>query len=300
MDKQRYQRLVTLATWVATCVAVTLLVIKSAAFLYTGAVSILASLIDSLMDIAMSLVNLLAVRYALQPPDKEHSFGHGKAEHLAGLAQAAFITGSALMLMFGGVSELLHPKAIEHSAVGITVMVISTVITFALVMFQRYVIAKTNNTVIKADSMHYAMDIYMNIAVLVALLLSFYGWYWADGLFAVLIAFYICYGAFGIGKESVQNLLDRQLPEAFQKQVLNTTLAVEGVLGAHDIRTRQSGHTKFIQLHLELDDKLSLYEAHRIADEVEAAMMAEWPEADVLIHQDPQSVVPQEKKLDLE
>ena len=300
MDKQRYQRLVTLATWVATCVAVTLLVIKSAAFLYTGAVSILASLIDSLMDIAMSLVNLLAVRYALQPPDKEHSFGHGKAEHLAGLAQAAFITGSALMLMFGGVSELLHPKAIEHSTVGITVMVISTVITFALVMFQRYVIAKTNNAVIKADSMHYAMDIYMNIAVLVALLLSFYGWYWADGLFAVLIALYICYGAFGIGKESVQNLLDRQLPQAFQLQVVNSALAVEGVLGAHDIRTRQSGHTKFIQLHLELDDKLSLYEAHRIADEVEAAFMAEWPEADVLIHQDPQSVVPQEKKLDLE
>ncbi|WP_221075742.1 cation diffusion facilitator family transporter [Agarivorans aestuarii] len=300
MDKQRYQRLVTLATWVATCVAVTLLVIKSAAFLYTGAVSILASLIDSLMDIAMSLVNLLAVRYALQPPDKEHSFGHGKAEHLAGLAQAAFITGSALMLMFGGVNELLHPKAIEHSAVGITVMVISTVITFALVMFQRYVIAKTNNAVIKADSMHYAMDIYMNIAVLVALLLSFYGWYWADGLFAVLIAIYICYGAFGIGKESVQNLLDRQLPEAFQKQVFNTALAVDGVLGAHDIRTRQSGQTKFIQLHLELDDKLSLHEAHRIADEVEDAFMVEWPEADVLIHQDPQSVVPQEKKLDLE
>ncbi|WP_163134030.1 cation diffusion facilitator family transporter [Agarivorans sp. Alg241-V36] len=300
MDKQRYQRLVTLATWVATCVAVTLLVIKSAAFLYTGAVSILASLIDSLMDIAMSLVNLLAVRYALQPPDKEHSFGHGKAEHLAGLAQAAFITGSALMLMFGGVNELLHPKAIEHSSVGITVMVISTVITFALVMFQRYVIAKTNNAVIKADSMHYAMDIYMNIAVLVALLLSFYGWYWADGLFAVLIAIYICYGAFGIGKESVQNLLDRQLPEAFQKQVFNTALAVDGVLGAHDIRTRQSGQTKFIQLHLELDDKLSLYEAHRIADEVEDAFMVEWPEADVLIHQDPQSVVPQEKKLDLE
>jgi ferrous-iron efflux pump FieF len=300
VDKQRYQRLVTLATWVATCVAVTLLVIKSAAFLYTGAVSILASLIDSLMDIAMSLVNLLAVRYALQPPDKEHSFGHGKAEHLAGLAQAAFITGSALMLMFGGVNELLHPKAIEHSSVGITVMVISTVITFALVMFQRYVIAKTNNAVIKADSMHYAMDIYMNIAVLVALLLSFYGWYWADGLFAVLIAIYICYGAFGIGKESVQNLLDRQLPEAFQKQVFNTALAVDGVLGAHDIRTRQSGQTKFIQLHLELDDKLSLYEAHRIADEVEDAFMVEWPEADVLIHQDPQSVVPQEKKLDLE
>ncbi|WP_220719249.1 cation diffusion facilitator family transporter [Agarivorans litoreus] len=300
MEKQRYQRLVTLATWVATCVAVTLLVIKSAAFLYTGAVSILASLIDSLMDIAMSLVNLLAVRYALQPPDKEHSFGHGKAEHLAGLAQAAFIAGSALMLMFGGVSELLHPKAIEHSTVGITVMIVSTVITFALVMFQRYVIAKTNNAVIKADSMHYAMDIYMNIAVLVALLLSFYGWFWADGLFAVLIALYICYGAFGIGKESVQNLLDRQLPEAFQKQVIDSALAVDGVLGAHDIRTRQSGQTKFIQLHLELDDKLSLYDAHKIADEVEDAMMAEWPEADVLIHQDPQSVVPQEKKLELE
>ncbi|MDO6687583.1 MULTISPECIES: cation diffusion facilitator family transporter [unclassified Agarivorans] len=300
MEKQRYQRLVTLATWVATCVAVALLVIKGAAFLYTGAVSILASLIDSLMDIAMSLVNLLAVRYALQPPDKEHRFGHGKAEHLAGVAQAAFITGSAIMLLFGGFTELLSPKAIEHSRLGITVMIISTLITIGLVIFQRYVIAKTNNSVIKADSMHYAMDIYMNAAVLVALLLSQYGWYWADGLFAVLIAVYICYGAYGIGKESVQNLLDRELPESFQLQVYNCALAIPGVLGAHDIRTRQSGHTKFIQLHLELDDKLILYEAHRIADEVEDAMLAQWPEADVLIHQDPQSVVPQEKKLELE
>ncbi len=300
MEKHSYQRLVTLATWVATCVAVALLVIKSGAFLYTGAVSILASLIDSLMDIAMSLVNLLAVRYALQPPDKEHSFGHGKAEHLAGVAQAAFIAGSAVMLLFGGVTELLSPKAIQHSSTGISVMVVSTVITFALVMFQRYVIRKTNNAVIKADSMHYAMDIYMNIAVLVALLLSHLGWYWADGLFAVMIALYICYGALGIAKESVQNLLDRQLPESFQIQVLNCALAVPGVMGAHDIRTRQSGQTKFIQLHLELDDKLDLFTAHQIADEVEEKIIELWPEADVLIHQDPQSVVPQEKKLELE
>ncbi|WP_427976620.1 cation diffusion facilitator family transporter [Agarivorans sp.] len=300
MEKHNYQRLVTLATWVATCVAVTLLVIKSSAFLYTGAVSILASLIDSLMDIGMSVVNLLAVRYALQPPDKEHSFGHGKAEHLAGMAQAAFITGSAIMLLFSGVTELLDPKAIQHSNAGISVMVISTLITFALVMFQRYVIRKTNNTVIKADSMHYAMDIYMNAAVLVALLLSRFGWYWADGLFAVLIALYICYGALGIAKESVQNLLDRQLPESFQIQVLNCALSVPEVMGAHDIRTRQSGQTKFIQLHLELDDKLDLYTAHKIADEVEDKIVELWPEADVLIHQDPQSVVPQEKKLELE
>ncbi|MGY5451075.1 cation diffusion facilitator family transporter [Agarivorans sp. MS3-6] len=300
MEPQSYKRLVTLATWVATCVAVALLVIKSAAFFYTGAVSILASLIDSLMDIGMSLVNLLAIRYALQPPDKEHRFGHGKAEHLAGVAQAAFITGSACMLLYGGATELLHPKALEHSQLGIIVMIISTVITIALVLFQRYVVAKTNNSVIKADSMHYAMDIYMNAAVLIALLLSQYGWYWADGLFAILIALYICYGAYGIAKDSVQNLLDRELPESFQLQVYNTALSVPDVLGAHDIRTRQSGQTKFIQLHLELDDKLSLYQAHIIADKVEDAMIEQWPEADVLIHQDPQSVVPLEKKLELE
>ncbi|WP_432468879.1 cation diffusion facilitator family transporter [Agarivorans sp. Z349TD_8] len=296
MEKQNYQRLVTRATQLASCVALFLLLIKSGAYLYTGAISILASLIDSLMDIGMSLVNLLAVRYALQPPDKEHRFGHGKAEHLASIVQAAFIVGSAFMLLYSGTTELMRPQALQHSQLGIWVMIVSTLITIALVLFQKYVVKKTNNSLIKADSMHYAMDVFMNVAVLVALFLSQYGWYWADGLFAVLIALYICYGAFGIGTDAVQNLLDRELPRAFQVQVYQIALKLAGVLGVHDVRTRQSGQTKFIQLHLELDDKLTLYQAHDIADKVEAALLAQWPEADILIHQDPQSVVPEEKK----
>ncbi|RKF13128.1 cation diffusion facilitator family transporter [Alginatibacterium sediminis] len=289
---QQHSKLVTIATLVATTVAIFLLVIKSVAFFYTGAVSILASMIDSLMDIGMSLVNVFAVRYALMPPDKDHRFGHGKAESLAGLAQSCFIAGSALVLLYSGGTALVQQKGIDSNSIGVWVMLASTFITFALVAFQRYVIKLTNNAVIKADSLHYVMDIMMNGAVLLALLLIDFGWWWADGLLAVLISLYIMKSAWDIGYQSIQDLLDRELSAEIREEILEIAKDSEGVLGAHDLRTRQSGNTKIIQLHIELLDKLSLFEAHEIGDRLEARLIERWEGADVIIHQDPRSIVP--------
>jgi ferrous-iron efflux pump FieF len=299
MEDNQYARMVKWASALATATAFILLVIKSAAFMMTGAVSILASLVDSLMDIGISLVNLMAVHYALQPPDKQHKFGHGKAEHVAGLAQSAFICGTSVMLLYNGVLSAWYQDPLEATGAGIWVMIVSSALTFVLVMYQRYVVSKTNNAVIKADSIHYATDVYMNLAVLLALVLSTHGWLWADGVLTIAIAFYIFWGAWQIGHESFQALLDRELPENFQAEVMDLVCSVDGVLGAHDLRTRQSGQTKFVQVHIELDDKLNILVAHQISDDVVEKLLARWPELDVLIHQDPLSMVGSEVSLGL-
>lgn len=290
-DKSRYSKLVTLAGWAATVTAIMLILIKSAALFVTGSVSILASLLDSFMDVGASIINLMAIRYAIQPPDNEHRFGHGKAEPLAGLVQAAFISGSSVILLLNGVDALLHPKDIANTHIGIGVMLFSIVLTLLLVLFQRWVIRETDSVVIKADSLHYWSDLVMNAAVLLALFLTQMGYVWFDGLIAILVAIYIFYGAWQIGSESVQSLLDRELSPEIQQQVLNIANSVTGVHGVHDLRTRQSGQTKFIQLHLELDDLLPLCDAHQIADTVERALFCQWPESDIIIHQDPLSAV---------
>lgn len=297
---QTYSRLVTTAAIAATLVAGLLIIAKLGAWFYTGSASMLASLTDSLLDISASLVNLMAIRYALVPADEDHRFGHGKAESLAGLAQSAFISGSAVFLIINGISRLLNTQVVERPQAGIWVMVFSLVLTLALISFQQYVIKRTQSVAIKADQLHYRSDILLNVAVLAAIVLSWLGWHWADGLFAVLIGGHILYGALKIGYDSAQMLLDRRLPDGEQKRIMECCLAVKGVRGLHDLRTRRSGPTRFIQLHLELDDQLPLVHAHRIADIAEQALRELFPDADIIIHMDPVSVVPFDKRLESE
>ncbi len=298
--KTEYARLVTTAAWLATGVATMLLIVKVAAWWVTGSVSLLAALIDSLLDLGASGVNLLVIKYALQPADKEHTFGHGKAESLAALAQSMFISGSALFLVLHGFERLFHPQPLAEPQVGIYVTLFATVATFALVRFQRYVVDKTGSQAIAADSLHYQTDLYMNVAIMIALGLTWYGLGQADALFAIGIGFFILYSAFQMLKEAIETLLDRQLPDEELEEIRQLCCSVEGVYGIHQLRTRMSGPVRFIQLHLELDDDLPLREAHRIADEAEAVVMERFEHADVLIHQDPKSVVPTKEREQLQ
>ncbi|UPQ88196.1 CDF family cation-efflux transporter FieF [Vibrio sinaloensis] len=289
--KQEYARLVTLAAWTATIVATLLLVVKVGAWWTTGSVSLLASLIDSMLDIAASLVNLVVVRYALQPADREHTFGHGKAESLAALAQAMFISGSAVFLILNGIERFFKPHELQSPEYGVYVSLFALVVTFALVTFQKHVVKKTGSQAIAADSLHYQSDLLMNGAIMVALGLSWFGITQADAIFAVGIGIFILFSAFKMVKEATQTLLDRKLPDSELRDIRETCLQVEGVLGVHQLRTRMSGPTRFIQLHLELEDKIPLLEAHRISDAVEDKLLELFPGSDVLIHQDPYSVV---------
>ncbi|WPD74304.1 CDF family cation-efflux transporter FieF [Dickeya fangzhongdai] len=291
-----YARLVTTAAFLATATALSLFGMKVYAWWYTGSVSLLASLVDSLVDIAASLVNLLVVRYSLQPADTEHTFGHGKAESLAALAQSMFISGSALFLLLTGAQHLITPQPLQGPELGMWITIIALVVTGLLVTFQRWVIRKTHSQAVRADMLHYQSDVLMNGAILLSLALSWKGVNWADAVFALGIGVYILGSALRMAYEAIQVLLDRALPDEERQEIVNIVSSWPGVSGAHQLRTRRSGPTRFIQLHLEMADNLPLVESHQIADELEQALLKRFPGSDVIIHQDPVSVVPQEQR----
>jgi ferrous-iron efflux pump FieF len=276
------------ATVASVAVAFTLIGIKVAAYFVTGSVALLSSLVDSLLDSLASLTNFFAVRHALVPADREHRFGHGKAEPLAGLGQAAFIAGSAVFLLFESVNRLINPVTVSHGHIGIAVMVVSLVLTLLLVLYQRHVVRRTQSMAIKADSLHYASDIVLNVSVIVALVLSSQmNLPAADPLFALAISGYIIWSAAQIAMLSLHQLMDRELPDADRARIIAVCRRHSDVLDVHELRTRASGMDIFIQLHLELDGNLSLLHAHRVADDVERELRLEFPNADVIIHEDP-------------
>lgn len=277
-------RLLTLATRAAVMTAVLLVGLKLATWWFTGSVSLLASLVDSLMDVAASGINLLAVRWALAPPDDEHRFGHGKAESLAGLAQAAAIAGSAAFVLLHAAERLANPRPLDHVGAGIVVMVLSIIATALLVGLQRHVIRRTGSVAIRADSLHYVSDLLTNAGVLLALALALAGWPWADAVIGLVIGAYVLWCALRIGHQAVQTLMDRELPPKEQQRILALAQADPEVLGARDLRTRQAGAVRFVQLQLELDGGLPLARAHEIATRVAAAIEADYPGADVGLH----------------
>ncbi|MBU3982751.1 MAG: cation diffusion facilitator family transporter [Proteobacteria bacterium] len=235
-------RLLKRATYASVATALLLVGSKFGAWLATGSLSILASLIDSLMDVMASFINLMAIRYSLNPADDDHSFGHGKAEALAGLAQASFIAGSALILFMHGIERLKTPVPIQSLGLGLGIMVFSILATLILIAFQRYVIKQTNSTAIRADSLHYATDLLTNVCTIIALLLTRFSWgQIMDPIFSMIIALIIFRSAWQIGSEAVQLLMDHQLPREQRELIQQIVHSHQQVLGMHDLRTRQSG-----------------------------------------------------------
>ena len=287
-------RLMRLASVASVGSALLLIAIKFGAFLQTGSVSLLSTLFDSALDAAASIVNLIAVRQSLVPADAEHRFGHGKAEPLAGLIQVAFILGSSVVLVVEVVDRFTSPQPISAPEIGIAVMIASLIVTGLLVTLQRYVVRRTGSIAIKSDQVHYATDFLVNASVIVALVLSTrFGWLWIDPAIALAIAVFIAGAALRVGKEALDMLMDREMDEAERTRIKEIVRAHPEVLNLHDLRTRAAGRDKFIQFHLELDGALSLIDAHRISDAVEADVRAAFPGAEVIIHEDPAGVVEQ-------
>jgi ferrous-iron efflux pump FieF len=285
------ERLKRLATYAAVGVAAALIAIKLWAWLVTDSIAMLASLVDSTLDLVASGLNLLAVRHALTPADREHRFGHGKAEAIAGLGQAAFIGGSAAFLLLQSLERLIDPQPVAESFIGLVVIGVSIALTIALVAFQRYVINRTRSLAIGADHLHYLTDIATNAGVVLALILAgVVGWHIADPLISLAIAGVIAWGAFRILGGAYDELMDREFEDADRNRIKEIVRNHGAVIELHELRTRRAGHHAFIQLHLELPPAMTLVEAHRISDEVEAAIMAAFPDAEVLIHQDPAGV----------
>ena len=279
------------ATQFAVAAAGVMIAAKLGAWLMTDSVSLLSSLADSVMDVLASLVNLFAVRHALTPPDREHRFGHGKAEPLAGLGQALFITASVIFLMVEAVGRILEPEPIERAPVGIAVMVFAIVVTSALVLYQRRVVRLTTSTAIKADSLHYASDLLMNIGVIAALALAMtLGWGLADPIIALAIAGVILHASYRVARGAIEQLMDREFPDEERERIRKIVLEHPEVRDCHDLRTRRSGIDSFIQVHVEMDRSLTLLRAHEISDDVEARIREAFPHAEVLIHADPEGL----------
>ena len=286
-----HARLLRLATRASVAVASLLIVTKAIAWWLSGSISMLAGLTDSLLDGVTSFLNLLAVHYALRPADEDHRYGHGKAESLAGMAQALFIGVSAVLIAFQAFERLKNPEPVGAPWIGIGVIVFSLVMTVALLVLQHRVVKATGSNAVRADSLHYRSDLMLNGSILVALVLASVGFPQLDAWFGLGIAVYILWSAIQIARESFAVLMDEELPSNVSDDMLKLACGVPGVLGAHDLRTRISGNIWFVQLHLELPGELTLSAAHTICDRAAEAIAKVYPRAEVLVHADPQEVV---------
>ncbi|MEO1190731.1 MAG: cation diffusion facilitator family transporter [Pseudomonadota bacterium] len=288
LDADQTKRLLHAITWASLGVATTLVGLKLYAWVVTDSLSLLATLVDSFLDVFASLITFVAVRKALAPADAEHRYGHGKAEPLAALAQAAFITGSAVFLLVHALEHLITPQPLGPPEMGYIVLAIAIGASLLLTLAQTYVARRTGSLAISADRAHYASDLAVNGAALAALaIVSMTGWLLVDALFAVAVALYILRTAYGLARRSLDLLLDRELPDAQRALIVQEIEATKGLKGWHDLRSRSAGMQAFVQLHIELDGRITLAESHAIAEDLEARIATVLGNADVIIHQDP-------------
>ncbi len=269
--------------------ALFLLVLKAWAAWQTGSISMLGSLADTTLDIVASLVTLFSVRLAAQPADRDHRFGHGKAEALAALFQTGIISASAIAIGWRGISHFGHTGAPAHPELGIGVSAIAIATTFALITYQRSIVRRTGSVAIHADHVHYASDLLLNASVIVALILdSWIGLRGADPLFGVVIAAWLIWHAREVAATAIDQLMDKEWPLEKRERFLKVAHGHPELRGIHDMRTRSSGVHDFVQFHVWVDPNMSVLNAHRVMDEVEAQLMAEFPGTEVLIHPDPE------------
>jgi ferrous-iron efflux pump FieF len=281
------QRLMRLATVASMSVAVLLIVAKAMAWWVTDSMSMLSSLVDTTLDFAASLVTFFAVRQALVPPDAQHRFGHGKAEALAGLVQAGFIaaSGGALLLAVG--ERLINPHQVREEEVGLVISALAVVLTIGLVSFQRHVVKRSGSIAIGADMAHYKTDLVATLATGIGLYVSGkLDQPLIDSGVAGLVALYLMHGAWEVGRDSLNVLMDRELPDEERRRILDIARSHPEVRGVHELRTRSAGLTKFIQLHIVLDPTMPLGNAHVVGDRVEAMLQEAFPQAEIILHVD--------------
>ena len=268
--------------------ATILLFLKAYAARATGSVAMLGSLADTGLDLLSSLVTLYAVWLAAQPADDDHRFGHGKAEAIAALMQTLVILGSAVAIGVRAITEFGTPNIPRRPEVGVGVSLVAVTLTFALVAYQRHVVRRTQSIAISTDRVHYESDLLLNLGVVVALGLDVWaGLHGADAVFGIGIALYLAWGAVTAARAAVDMLMDREWPDDKRQTLLAVVARHPRVDGVHELRTRSSGVTDFIQFHVWLDPDMSVAMAHSIVDEIEADVAAAFPGAEILIHVDP-------------
>ena len=276
-------------------VAVFLIVIKSWAAWSTDSTAMLGSLADTSLDLVASLAMLVGVWVAAQPDDENHRFGHGKAEALAAMFQVVLISISALGLAIHSVQQFMSGVRTEAAAEGIGVSLVSIAATLALLAWQRHVIRRTGSLAIATDHVHYKSDVFLNIAVIVALALEQYaGILGADAVFGLIIAVWLAWNGWRASQAAIEQLMDKEWPQEKRQHLLDLIAHHPALRGVHDLRTRTSGDRDFVQFHVWVDPKMSVREAHKVMDDIEDLLHAEFPDVEILIHTDPEGLVDEE------
>ncbi|MGQ0560072.1 MAG: cation diffusion facilitator family transporter [Sphingosinicella sp.] len=294
MNRAERATLTRRAALASAAVALVLLILKGWASIVTGSVAMLGSLADSALDLIASLITLFAVRFAAQPADREHRFGHGKAESLAALVQVGIITVSALGIGWQAVGRLLRGDAAVQAETGIAVSLAAILLTLVLVAYQRSVVRRTGSVAIRTDSLHYGSDLFLNLAVIAALALDQYGGLrGADPVFGLFIAAWLLLGAWRASVEAVDQLMDREWDEEKRLRLVAAAARHPAVRGVHDLRTRSSGTHDFAQFHIWVDPAMSVADAHEVIDAIEAEAATEFPGLELLVHVDPEGQVDQ-------
>lgn len=271
--------------------AAILIVVKAIAWQASGSVAILASLSDSALDLVASLITVYAVRYAAEPPDAEHRFGHGKAEAFSSLMQGGLVFASGALVGREAVNAWLHPQPVEHGLSGVAVMAISIVLTFALITAQTRVVKASGSIAISGDRAHYAADLASNAVALVGVgAAAWLGLPWVDAVAGLIVALWLIWGAVGVFREASHQLMDRELPDEDREKIVALVTADPKVLGVHQLRTRASGPYVHIQMHADLAGDISLADAHAIIVAAENRVLDAFPAADLIIHGDPRGL----------
>lgn len=287
------QSLVKCSTYITVGGVCLIIIAKLFGWFITESATLLASLIDSLLDVCISVMNLIAVHYAMRPADHEHRFGHGKAEDIAVFSQAIFFGLSGIFVIYVAVQRFFVPNEsiLSGGLVGIWVLVFSIVITLLIVLFQRYVVSKSKSNIIEADSLHYFVDFLTNIVAVIAIMMASY---WKSVIFdnvaAIVIAIYIIYNSMVLLKKAFKNLMDHELDDQQKQIIIDVIKSHSSILGFHDLKTRYAGTKPFIQFHLELDMNMTLKEAHKISTAIEKDILMHFSNAEIIIHQDPEGV----------
>ncbi len=273
----------------SVCGALSLALVKLIIAFFSGSMAVLASAVDSLLDILMSGVNFAAIRHAEQPPDQRHPFGHGKFETLATLIQSLVIFSSGAWVVYESVTRLNQGKQLTNLNQGIWVLALSSVVSWFIARHLSTVAKKTDSSALEADSLHFRMDIYTNLGLMIGLVLV--RWFdipWLDSALSIVVASYILHEAVQLVRRSLTDMLDQELPEDIQDQVHQLIVSHEGPLaGYHGLRTRRAGSLKIMDFHLEVCKDMTVSEAHKLTDSLEKRIEREIPGADVIIHIDP-------------
>jgi ferrous-iron efflux pump FieF len=274
---------------IAVAAAAFLVALKGAGAWSTGSLALSSAALDSLIDVFISGANFLVLRRSALPPDEDHAYGHGKFENLAAFAQGLFLVVAAAGLVWTGVRQLIVGGAPEETGWGIVVLAVSLVVCFGVARTLERAAITTGSPALKADSLHYAADLWVNGAALLALLIvRFTGWAAADALVALVVATYVFKTGASLALEAAGDLSDRGLPEEELRRIESIVSAfAPEVAGMHDLKTRRSGGQRFIEFHLEIPSATSFQDAHDLTVKVLRAVEGEMPRSKVFVHGDP-------------